>query len=169
MTGLLEGKTAIVAGGGRGMGESVSLLFAAEGASVVVVDKVGERAERVSQQIVAGGGRAIPLVLNLRGEDAFPSTEVLRTLLLSLLVLGLWALIGLGLGILIPNQVAALMTTVFGVASPSSRAARLGVSPRANCSRLVPLPISPTTTRPSPSWRRARSRSCACFRSSSPT
>src|ERR1700752_2304167 len=51
------------------MGESVSLLFAAEGASVVVVDKVGERAERVSQQIVAGGGRAIPLVLNLR-EDA---------------------------------------------------------------------------------------------------
>jgi ABC-2 type transport system permease protein len=52
------------------------------------------------------------LVLNLRGEDAFPSIEVLRTLLLSLLVLGLWAQIGLGLGILIPNQVAALMIGV---------------------------------------------------------
>jgi len=49
------------------------------------------------------------LVLNLRGADAFPSTELLRTLALSLLVLGLWALIGLGLGILIPNQVAALL------------------------------------------------------------
>ena len=55
------------------------------------------------------------LVLNLRGAEAFPSTEVLRTLALSLLVLGLWALIGLGLGILIPNQVAALMIGV-GVA-----------------------------------------------------
>ena len=55
------------------------------------------------------------LVLNLRGAEAFPSTEILRTLALSLLVLGLWALIGLGLGILIPNQVAALMIGV-GVA-----------------------------------------------------
>ena len=35
--------------------------------------------------------------------------------MLSLLVLGLWALIGLGVGILIPNQVAALLIAV-GVA-----------------------------------------------------
>jgi hypothetical protein len=55
------------------------------------------------------------LVLNLRGEDAFPSDEVVRTIALSLLVLGLWALIGLGVGILIPNQVAALLIGV-GVA-----------------------------------------------------
>jgi hypothetical protein len=55
------------------------------------------------------------LVLDLRGEDAFPSDQVLRTLALSLLVLGLWALIGLGVGILIPNQVAALLIGV-GVA-----------------------------------------------------
>jgi ABC-2 type transport system permease protein len=55
------------------------------------------------------------LVLSLRNADAFPSTEILRTLALSLLVLGLWALIGLGIGILIPNQVAALLIGV-GVA-----------------------------------------------------
>jgi ABC-2 type transport system permease protein len=55
------------------------------------------------------------LTLRLRGEDAFPSEEVLRTIALSLLVLGLWALIGLGVGILIPNQVAALLIGV-GVA-----------------------------------------------------
>lgn len=55
------------------------------------------------------------LTLNLRGADAFPSVEVLRTIALSLLVLGLWALIGLGVGILIPNQVAALLIGV-GVA-----------------------------------------------------
>jgi ABC-2 type transport system permease protein len=54
-------------------------------------------------------------VLSLRNHNAFPSTEVLRTIVLSLLVLGLWALIGLGIGILIPNQVAALLIGV-GVA-----------------------------------------------------
>ena len=54
-------------------------------------------------------------VLGLQGEDAFPSDQVLRTIALSLLVLGLWALIGLGVGILIPNQVAALLIGV-GVA-----------------------------------------------------
>ncbi len=55
------------------------------------------------------------LTLNLRGAEPFPSMEILRTLALSLLVLGLWALIGLGIGILIPNQVAALLIGV-GVA-----------------------------------------------------
>ena len=50
-----------------------------------------------------------------RDQDAFPSTTILRTLALSLLVLGLWALIGLGIGILIPNQVAALLIGI-GVA-----------------------------------------------------
>jgi hypothetical protein len=46
---------------------------------------------------------------------AFPDSSVWRTLALSLLVLGLWALIGLGAGILIPNQLAALLVSV-GVA-----------------------------------------------------
>ncbi|KGN34919.1 ABC transporter permease [Knoellia sinensis KCTC 19936] len=55
------------------------------------------------------------IVLTLRDIDPFPSTEVLRTLALSLLALGLWALIGLGVGILIPNQVAAILVGV-GVA-----------------------------------------------------
>lgn len=54
-------------------------------------------------------------VLTIVGEDPFPSASVFRTLALSLLVLGLWALMGLGVGILIPNQVAALLIGV-GVA-----------------------------------------------------
>jgi hypothetical protein len=62
-----------------------------------------------------GSVSAGALTLDLRGADAFPSTEVLRNVALSLLVLGLWALIGLGIGILIPNQVAALLIGV-GVA-----------------------------------------------------
>lgn len=52
------------------------------------------------------------VVLAAIGRPAFPSTHVARTLALSLLVLALWALIGLGLGILIPNQMAALFIGV---------------------------------------------------------
>lgn len=55
------------------------------------------------------------LLMHLLGADPFPSSEILRTLALSLLVLAVWALIGLGVGILIPNQVAALLIAV-GVA-----------------------------------------------------
>lgn len=48
------------------------------------------------------------VVLRVIDRPAFPSSEVARSLALGLLVLALWALIGLGIGILIPNQVAAL-------------------------------------------------------------
>lgn len=52
-------------------------------------------------------------VITLRGFDPFPAGEhVWRTLALSLLALGLWALIGLGAGILISNQVAALLISI---------------------------------------------------------
>ncbi len=56
------------------------------------------------------------LVLSARGLPAFAGAgSLLRTLVLILLVLGLWSLIGLGAGILIPNQVAALLIAI-GVA-----------------------------------------------------
>jgi ABC-2 type transport system permease protein len=49
----------------------------------------------------------------LKGFSPFPEVgTVTRTLALSLLVLGLWALLGLGAGILIPNQVAAILIAV---------------------------------------------------------
>ena len=54
-------------------------------------------------------------IIALKGHAPFPDSSVWRTLALSLLVLGLWALIGLGAGILIPNQVAALLISI-GVA-----------------------------------------------------
>lgn len=53
-------------------------------------------------------------IINSQGFPILPE-GALRTLVLSLLVLGLWALIGLGAGILIPNQVAALLIAI-GVA-----------------------------------------------------
>lgn len=81
-------------------------------------------AKVVALLVIAAGYGLLSLVgsvslgaaaLRIGDADPFPSVEVLRTLVLSLLVLGLWALIGLGVGILIPNQVAALLIGV-GVA-----------------------------------------------------
>ena len=54
-------------------------------------------------------------IIAARGFSPFPDSSIWRTLGLSLLVLGVWALIGLGAGILIPNQVAALLISI-GVA-----------------------------------------------------
>lgn len=64
---------------------------------------------------LAGSVSAGAIVLNSRGHEPFSDPEIWRTLALALLVLGLWALIGLGAGILIPNQVAALLIAI-GVA-----------------------------------------------------
>jgi ABC-type transport system involved in multi-copper enzyme maturation permease subunit len=64
---------------------------------------------------LTGAVSAGTLVLQSKGHHPFADPSIWRTLALSLLVLGLWGLIGLGAGILIPNQVAALLIAV-GVA-----------------------------------------------------
>jgi ABC-2 type transport system permease protein len=61
---------------------------------------------------LSGAVAAGTLVLRSKGHEPFADPSIWRTLALSLLVLGLWALIGLGAGILIPNQVAALLISV---------------------------------------------------------
>jgi NAD(P)-dependent dehydrogenase (short-subunit alcohol dehydrogenase family) len=54
----LEGKVAIVTGGGSGFGEASCKLFAKEGAKVVVADWKPEGGERVAQEIKDAGGEA---------------------------------------------------------------------------------------------------------------
>jgi 3-oxoacyl-[acyl-carrier protein] reductase len=53
----LDGRVAIVTGGGLGFGEGIAKLFAAEGAKVLVADIDGARAERVAGAI-GGAARA---------------------------------------------------------------------------------------------------------------
>ncbi len=55
---LLEGKSAIVTGSGRGIGRAIAVLFAQHGAHVVVNDLDGEVAEGVVNSINAAGGVA---------------------------------------------------------------------------------------------------------------
>ena len=56
----LKGKTAIVTGSGRGIGEGIALVLAREGANLVINDRVVTKdAEGVVQKIVSSGGKAI--------------------------------------------------------------------------------------------------------------
>ena len=66
--GVLDGRVAIITGAGRGIGREHALLFAKEGASVVVNDLGGSNsgdgadagpAQDVADEIIAAGGRAI--------------------------------------------------------------------------------------------------------------
>lgn len=55
----LQNKVALVTGGGSGIGYFTSLLFAKEGAAVVVVDINEAAGQKTVQEITAQGGRAI--------------------------------------------------------------------------------------------------------------
>ena len=72
LTGTLDGKIALVTGGGTGIGRAIALALAAQGAAVAVVYRTSESsANEVVSQIVADGGRASAL----RG-DVTLGTEV---------------------------------------------------------------------------------------------
>ena len=58
-TGVLSNKVTLITGGGSGIGRSTALLFAAEGAAVVIADLNEAAGREVEQQISAQGGRAL--------------------------------------------------------------------------------------------------------------
>jgi NAD(P)-dependent dehydrogenase (short-subunit alcohol dehydrogenase family) len=86
--GLLDGKSAVITGAGNGIGRATALLFAREGALVVVNDLGGSRAgdggaqnaaDSVVEEIRAAGGRAVASydsVSTLEGARAIVQTAV---------------------------------------------------------------------------------------------
>ena len=65
----LENKTAVITGGGRGIGRANALRFAAEGARVIVGDIRGENGARVAREIEAAAGSARAAVLDVGDPD----------------------------------------------------------------------------------------------------
>jgi len=75
---VLEGRVAIVTGGGGGIGRSTALNFAAHGAAVSVVDINEDAARKVADEIISSGGRSIAIACDVaKVEDA--KNAVLRT------------------------------------------------------------------------------------------
>lgn len=65
---MLDGKVAVVTGGGDGIGGAISRLFAKHGAFVEIAEIDPERAERAVAEISAAGGQARSHVVDVRRE-----------------------------------------------------------------------------------------------------
>jgi len=65
----LQGKVAIITGAARGIGRETALLFAAEGAKVVICDLLDE-GEKVAEEVRSRGGEAIFYRLDVTDREA---------------------------------------------------------------------------------------------------
>ena len=64
----LAGKTALVWGGGQGMGAATALRLARVGCQVAVVDCVPERAEQTARELERRGARAVAVIADVTDE-----------------------------------------------------------------------------------------------------
>jgi len=66
---ILENKIAVITGAGSGMGRATALLFASEGAKIIVSDINAERLDTVVKEITSKGGIAKGIVTNVASEE----------------------------------------------------------------------------------------------------
>src|SRR5260221_9409497 len=64
----LRGRTALVTGAAGGIGRASALLFAAEGAAVVALDRAAE-VEATASAIRSAGGRAVALIRDSSADE----------------------------------------------------------------------------------------------------
>jgi NAD(P)-dependent dehydrogenase (short-subunit alcohol dehydrogenase family) len=65
----LEGKVAVVTGGGKGLGEAMALALAGAGADVVIAGKTLANAQAVADEIAAMNRRSLALEVEVRDSD----------------------------------------------------------------------------------------------------
>ncbi|HLR09642.1 MAG TPA: glucose 1-dehydrogenase [Bacillota bacterium] len=67
--GRLDNKVALITGAGGGQGKEEALLFAKEGAKVVITDVQEDKVKEVASEIKANGGEAIGIFHDVADED----------------------------------------------------------------------------------------------------
>ena len=70
MPGRLDGKTALVTGGARGIGEAIARAFVREGASVTILDLKLEAAQATADQLSAIGSTVFAVAADVSNEAA---------------------------------------------------------------------------------------------------
>src|SRR5437660_7429180 len=65
LAGMLEGKIALVTGAGRGIGRGTALLFAREGARLVVADLSADGVKETAELVTKAGGEATAVVADI--------------------------------------------------------------------------------------------------------
>ncbi|RYE85531.1 MAG: glucose 1-dehydrogenase, partial [Myxococcales bacterium] len=65
----LEGKVAVITGASRGIGESIALAYAAQGARVVLASRKIEGVTAVAEQVTAAGGEALAVACHTGKTD----------------------------------------------------------------------------------------------------
>jgi 3-oxoacyl-[acyl-carrier protein] reductase len=69
--GLLDGQVALVTGAGQGLGRTISLEFAKEGATIALLELNGENAENTRAEIESAGGKAYAYPLDITDYDRY--------------------------------------------------------------------------------------------------
>src|SRR5438105_3570937 len=75
MSGKLAGRTAVITGASKGIGKSVAMVLAAEGARVALVSRDAALLETVAAEIGAAGGEAAPFPADITSEEQVRGVE----------------------------------------------------------------------------------------------
>jgi len=75
MSGKLAGRTAVITGASKGIGKSVAMALAAEGARVALVSRDAALLETVASEIVSAGGDAVAFPADITSEEQVRGVE----------------------------------------------------------------------------------------------